>query len=625
MIAIAVIAGLVWYLRRRAARRDWRRAITTGPFPSDLWTRYGYSNKRRGNPQESPPLWDVWRPQPSTDEGHAEPQEDDARPGPSADGGPAEPAETWEAGPATPAEEDDAPPQPPAEQTHRAGDLADYLSRILGEKVGRLSPEPARLRHLSADFPARVTVGDVASLIVRIRLHPDQGGRTAPLRALNVPPQGMRLNIVAQPSPALEPLDRLDRELLLPYDGDSDPVRFPFRARSLGLHRVNVTVWAGGTFAGELTAEVSAEAQVPATPRSAYTAPLDRLEPTPGEATLQVRRSAGGYMFQLMTPYNLYPPVTESLAGDPAGAVERTIATLQSLASGGGGYSGSAAALWLREAGVSLWNQMVPQVIKEQFWEERGRITAFNIATDQDIVPWELLYPLSPAEDEGFLVEQFPVMRRVYGQQRVAAIAVQPAAFVLARDAPPEAHAEVTAINQRLRAVLDTGNGTLVDGVESLLTLVNSGGAGLLHFACHNRFEVSGGGSSVRMADGDFTPMMLTSAATGHTLATGPLVFLNACRSAGAVYEYTRLTGWASGFMAAGAGAFVGTLWAVPSGPAREFAEAFYDACLDGRPIGRAMHAARIRIRRESDPTWLAYTAYGDPAARVAAGPYFTP
>jgi CHAT domain-containing protein len=77
--------------------------------------------------------------------------------------------------------------------------------------------------------------------------------------------------------------------------------------------------------------------------------------------------------------------------------------------------------------------------------------------------------------------------------------------------------------------------------------------------------------------------------------------------------------------MTAGAGAFVGTLWAVPSGPAREFAEAFYAACLDGVPLGRAVKAARAAIRRPGDPTWLAYTAYGDPAATVAAGPYLRP
>jgi CHAT domain-containing protein len=209
-------------------------------------------------------------------------------------------------------------------------------------------------------------------------------------------------------------------------------------------------------------------------------------------------------------------------------------------------------------------------------------------------------------------------MRRVYGQQRAGAVALRPAAFVLARDVPAQAYAEVSAVNQRIRAALATGNGSIADGLERLLGLIGSREAGLLHFACHNRFDVSAGGSAVAMADGDFTPMMLTSAATGRALRSRPLVFLNACRSAGASYEYTRLMGWASGFMGAGAGAFVGTLWAVPSGPAREFAETFYGACLGGRlPLGAAVHAARTAIRTPGDPAWLAYTVYGDPAARV--------
>lgn len=176
-------------------------------------------------------------------------------------------------------------------------------------------------RFLSALFPSRVPVGEVADLIVRISADEPSWGRHSALRPFNLPPAGVRLNVVAQASPGLVPLDRLDRELLLPPDGDSDPVRFPFEAAAPGLHRVNVTVWAGGTFAGELTVEVSAEVRGAAAPSAAYTASLGSLSPTPGEATLQVRRSAGGYMLQLMTPHNLYPPVTEKRGDEPGARV----------------------------------------------------------------------------------------------------------------------------------------------------------------------------------------------------------------------------------------------------------------------------------------------------------------
>jgi hypothetical protein len=33
-----------------------------------------------------------------------------------------------------------------------------------------------------------------------------------------------------------------------------------------------------------------------------------------------------------------------------------------------------------------------------------------------DTVPWELLYPVDGDNDKGSLAEQFPVVRRVYGQ-----------------------------------------------------------------------------------------------------------------------------------------------------------------------------------------------------------------
>jgi CHAT domain-containing protein len=101
-----------------------------------------------------------------------------------------------------------------------------------------------------------------------------------------------------------------------------------------------------------------------------------------------------------------------------------------------------------------------------------------------------------------------------------------------------------------------------------------------------------------------------------------PLVFLNACRTADDIPGLTRTMGWATQFMAAGAGAFLGTLWAVRSSTAQRFTEAFY-ACLvtAGRPLGQAALEARRAIADadDGDPTWLAYSVYGHPGVTVAA------
>lgn len=79
--------------------------------------------------------------------------------------------------------------------------------------------------------------------------------------------------------------------------------------------------------------------------------------------------------------------------------------------------------------------------------------------------------------------------------------------------------------------------------------------------------------------------------------------------------EYTQMMGWASQFMAAGAGAFLGTLWPVRSSRASSFAEAFYAVLMTGEDLGQATLTARKAAKDDADPTWLAYSCYGDPTA----------
>ena len=94
--------------------------------------------------------------------------------------------------------------------------------------------------------------------------------------------------------------------------------------------------------------------------------------------------------------------------------------------------------------------------------------------------------------------------------------------------------------------------------------LIDTGLSGVLHFACHNTFTANG--SRVAMEDGGFDPLDLAYARGSQALrATRPLVFFNACRSAGQIDWYSTTLGWAPQFLRAGAGAFVGTLWPVRS------------------------------------------------------------
>jgi CHAT domain-containing protein len=95
-------------------------------------------------------------------------------------------------------------------------------------------------------------------------------------------------------------------------------------------------------------------------------------------------------------------------------------------------------------------------------------------------------------------------------------------------------------------------------------------------------------------------------------------VFINACRSAGVTPSYHRLDGWARQFLDAGAAAFIGSLWTVRDTTAREFAAELYHNLRAGDSLGNAAMRARKAAASDSgDPTWLAYSVYGDPQATL--------
>jgi hypothetical protein len=261
---------------------------------------------------------------------------------------------------------------------------------------------------------------------------------------------------------------------------------------------------------------------------------------------------------------------------------------------------------------VQLWQELVPEKLRSQFWERQRRIKQLTILANHDVVPWELLYPKDRRHDEGFLVEQFPVTRAIYGRALQRRLRLQPARFVVPPGSPSDAKAEAEVLARLLGTKLTT-----VSELMPLLQLIGKGRFGLLHFACHNRFDPDDG-SSIRL-DSPFSPTFLATAASDQTLMrAAPVVFINACRSLGQVPSYNKLDGWAEKFMRAGAAAFIGSLWEVSDGMAREFAQELYKHLVDGDPLGKAVMAGRRAVAAEpADPTWLAYAVYGDPQAKI--------
>ncbi|WP_234333831.1 CHAT domain-containing protein [Streptomyces viridochromogenes] len=480
-------------------------------------------------------------------------------------------------------------------------------------------PEPFEPRRLTVELAEQAPPGREVPLQVQVTR--DSGDVGVRLRAFHIPVDGALLTIAVH-APGLLALGDLQQELVVRPGRDSDVLRFGLRTTTTGLHTVTVRAFRAGTFLGELRTQISVQEDVPARDGPTRSTTLTTLAFDPGEVTLQVLKGAdGAYSFQLLSETTYAPESFRLLAGDPHSVRERIYDELRRTAASadpGGSGDREQAQKRLRNLGVQLWATAVPDAVRRQFWEEAGRVTALTVLGEHDIVPWELLYPLDgQQEGEGFLAEWLPVVRRVFGQDRVRTLSLGRAAFVVPPGSPPEADQEIAALRARLGAAVTDG-GTLTHRA-SVSDLIDAGFTGLLHFACHNTFTSAG--SHVAMPDGPFDPIDLAYATqSGALRATHPLVFFNACRSAGEIKWFSTTLGWAPQFLRAGAGAFVGTLWPVRSDSALRFADHFYDHFVtQGRTLGQASLDARRAIRHQGgDPSWLAYAVYGSPAARAA-------
>jgi hypothetical protein len=292
---------------------------------------------------------------------------------------------------------------------------------------------------------------------------------------------------------------------------------------------------------------------------------------------------------------------------------------MDSFANDRSAYSSSTRETLIREKGAELWMQYIPPLLAEQFWSVADSAKRMTILSSGDPLPWEIFNPIRPGAASGdFLVERFQLVRwRGDIGIPAAKLGLGSTRFVAPRSGLSGASAEVNDLRRLSPALHD---GETITTIEEMLATIAAGDFDLLHFASHN--VALGPQKGVPFGGGQyFEPTFLTTAAGTHAYeGRRPLVFMNACRTAAELPLYTSLSGWADKFIEAGAGAFVGTLWAIGDKPARAFAEQFYTALLAGTTVGSAAKAGRDAIRIDGDPTRLAYAVFADPLATLDQG-----
>jgi hypothetical protein len=296
----------------------------------------------------------------------------------------------------------------------------------------------------------------------------------------------------------------------------------------------------------------------------------------------------------------------------------------------------------LRAFGAELLDELVPVELQRDLWAHRDQLAHIVVLSTEPFIPWELVHLKHP--DAGRLptetrfLAQLGLVRWLWHPQQPGRhanlrlptrlrVRVGHVRYVIPDYPDPKLQlaaplAEQAFLEQHLGATP-----VVPHHGEVLALLREPGGFDLLHFAGHGQAT----GDSIadaelllegRLGRGGYKPEPLRVAVVRQNFRAAddrpsPVVVLNACQTGRLGHQLASIGGFAEAFVGGGAGAFVSSLWSVGDSPARAFVEALYEMLLAGKPMAAAVRAAREEARAAGDATWLAYTVYAHPGARL--------
>jgi hypothetical protein len=289
-----------------------------------------------------------------------------------------------------------------------------------------------------------------------------------------------------------------------------------------------------------------------------------------------------------------------------------------------------------RALGSKLSSELFEPDVARVLWPLRDRIKVVQIVSWEPLIPWELVRLHNPDTgeiDDRFLAE-YNLVRTLSDETPVRQLPMIKwryfnATYPMGSVEPVSAESEY--FKGRSEQSLG-GRSIAADAIppsrDALYDALADGDFDVLHISCHaDASHQSIEGASLIIGDttrpGETQPYQIeidsvTVEAEAKLRGRRPLVFLNACETGRTGAVLTQLGGWPIVFLRAGAGAFVGTAWAVRDKPAAAFARAFYGTLLDGKTLAEAASAARASAKALGDASWLAFKVYGHPRARRA-------
>ncbi|MBI1294810.1 CHAT domain-containing protein [bacterium] len=283
--------------------------------------------------------------------------------------------------------------------------------------------------------------------------------------------------------------------------------------------------------------------------------------------------------------------------------------------------------------GYDLYQQLFPETLRQEYWkllalrdkiqQKENRQMSLLITSDEPWVPWELIKPFEEDKPESdFLAGAFQLSRWLAGRGPMQALSVHSAQLVA-----PDLDLDFVKDEKIYFASLSQAGIQVPPPIvaqSDFIKMARRGGVQLIHVATHGNFNSQDVNSSpIKLQDKDLIPSDLSRMSERGLVKDRPLVFFNTCHSGRLGFDLTKPGGWAQRMVDQfGVAAFVGSHWAINDQLAAIFSRTFYDELRGQKTLGEAFHSARIAIRdkQPANPTWLAYTLYGDPNSRIELG-----
>ncbi|SEL89417.1 CHAT domain-containing protein [Roseateles sp. YR242] len=495
---------------------------------------------------------------------------------------------------------------------------------------------PVAPHRLDASIPAQVRVGDTVTLVIALdRLERAQ----ATIGDIDLHP-GEPLEITVQGDARLQPVNGNSVPLGVPATETFRAVSFDFRTLEVGPARIKAFAFRNGISVARMVLGVNVVLPYEASPpnqvqiQEVLPLPAPSVDPQP-DLRLLVMESATGLRFQLRTAGGGVEDFPAVALHDLPTRMREFVGAIEGLTIGKQ-EAAEKALRQLQSWGADLFSRLIPEPLQALLWKHQGTGTlTLQVCSDDGWIPWEACRLVREDANgrtvEGpFLAEAFAMTRWLHGGPAPSTFRLSRCALVVPSDSRLD-----TASRERDYYLALAKNGRLVTEVTPrylpLTRALESGAFDAWHFCGHANAGAlqQGDRAALRLEGNETMTASLFAGTVENALLPRPFIFFNACQSALGGAGLTGVGGWAHRFIRPnrerhGAAVFIGTYWSVYDEAAHAFATALYDGLQLGLPIGAAALQARRQARdqrtggRPGDPlSWLAYTVYADPLARL--------